>query len=416
MLTVQQLLTPQIAAQVRATMVTALQGLGLQPQRWAQGGIASSTLTVAANVVAALSVQLSNAIAQNWNPTASGGGLQLLSKYFYGFTPPQPTFASGVLQLTNTGGGSYSYAAGGFTVASTVANAAGVFPLYTNEAPFSLGPGTPSSPTVVTFEIECSNVQGTGGNANPGFVSNLVTQLQGVAATNPNAIVGNDALTDPALRALNIASLAVQSVFGPRGAYAYAIQTAVNASTGLPVNVNRCSISISSHTGEVTIVVASPAGPVSTTDLEGISNNIELLARPDAVTVLPGLPGYPSAPASATPVSYAPTVAVYVQAPIGTTPASLETVIDDALTAWFQSPANPIGGVTATDDSGPQTGIFESGVSGVIAAAVGAIPNCYMLATRFTGESDLPLASGEVASNGITNLTVYVQSSPGGST
>ena len=128
MLTIQQLLTPVTAANFRSQAVLGLQSLGLQPQNWAPGGIASSTLTVACNLLATLSTQLSNAIAQQWNPTASGGGLQLLSYYFYGIVPPQATFAVGNLTLVNTGGGVYTYAAGQATFASTVANLEWDFP------------------------------------------------------------------------------------------------------------------------------------------------------------------------------------------------------------------------------------------------------------------------------------------------
>ncbi len=398
MLTIQQLLTPITAAQFRTSAVAILQGLGLQPQNWAQGGIASSTLTATCNLLSGLSGQLSNAIAQQWNPTASGGGLQLLSQYFFGITPPQATFASGLLTLTNTGGGVYTYAAGAATFGSTVSNQAGVYPTYTNTAPFTLNAGSPSVPTVLVIPIQCV-FAGSAGNANPGFVSLLITSMLGVAATNLAPIAGTDALSDQALRNLNTNSLAVRgNAFGPRGAYAYAISIAVNASTGLPVNVNRQSISVSSHTGDVTIYVASPAGPVTMTDLEGISNSIELLARPDGVTVLPGLPGYPSAPASAIVVAYAPAITAYVLAPAGTTAANLQTTIDTALTTWFEGPSNPIGGLTASDDVNSNfTGIFESGVTGIVGAAVAGVVGCTLLSTKFTPSGDLALVAGETA-------------------
>lgn len=409
MLTVDQLLTPMTADQARAMGVQALQNLGLQPQRWATGGIASSTLTVVANLFGSLSSKLANAIAQEWNPTATGGGLQLLSKYFYGFNPPQPTFAEGELVLTNTGGGIYHFDPGQASFGSSVANADGIFPVYANLEAFDLNPGSPSSPTSITIDVECQNVEGTPGNASPGFVSQILSSMRGVACTNPASIAGADALSDDALRALNIDSIAARSVFGPRGAYAYAIATAVNAVTGLPVNVNRQKISVSSHTGDVTITVASPSGPVSTTDLEGISNRIEAIARPDGVTVLPGLPGFPSAPGSATAVPYGPAIAVYCLAPIGTTAAQLQTVIETALTSWFSGPNNPIGGLTASDDDNVNfTGIFRSGVDGIIAQAVASVPGCLMLSTRYTGAGDLALSSGQVGANA-TAITVLPQ-------
>jgi hypothetical protein len=413
------------AAQVRASAVLVLQGLGLQPQLWAQGGIASSTLTAASNVLATLSTQLSGAIAQQWNPTASGGGLQLLSQYVYGVTPPQATFANGDVVLTNTGGGVYTYGAGQVTVGSSVANANGQYAQYTNTAGFTLLAGSISSPTKITVPVQCTTI-GSLGNANPGFVSLLITSMLGVAVTNPAAIVGSDGLSDAQLRQLNTNSLGVRgSNYGPRSAYAYAIQTAVNAVTGNPVNVNRWSISPSSHTGQVTIYVASPAGPVITTDLEGISNSIEALARPDCVTVLPGLPGYPSAPASASTVNYAPNITCYVlvtSVPATTNPlyafnllpptaASLETTITNALVTWFNGTNNPIGGLVASDDVLVNfDGIFESGVTGVIGAAVSNVLGAYLLSTRFSPPGDLALNPGEVAVwAGTVNVVVQYQ-------
>lgn len=403
-LTVQQLLAPLTATQIRSTMVVGLQTLGLQPQFWATGGIASSFLTVASNVLAGLSTQLSNAIAQQWNPTATGGGLELLSQYFYGLTPPQPTFATGSVQLTNTGGGVYTYGIGQATFGSSVANADGIYPQYTNTAGFTL-----NASATLSVPVQCTTI-GTAGNAAPGQVSLLVTSMLGVACTNPLAILGTDGLTDQALRDLNLNSLAVRgSNDGPRGAYAYAIAVAVNSVTGLPVNVNRQSISISSHTGEVTIYVASPEGGVIATDLEGISNSIEALARPDCVTVLPGLPGYPSAPASAVTVDYAPDIVYYVVAPPGTVASDVNTAVSNALSQWFAGPSNPIGGLNASDGSATTRGIFESGVIGIIGKAVADIPNCYLAACNFNGSGDLPLSDGQVAVWAPAQLVISLQ-------
>jgi hypothetical protein len=231
-----------------------------------------------------------------------------------------------------------------------------------------------------------------------------------VTCSNSIAVTGSDALSDPALRALNIASIAARSVFGPTGAYVFAIQVAMNSVTGLPVAVNRWAIS-NDHSGNITIYVASPTGPVITSDLQGISNAIEKYARPDGVTVLPGAPGFPSQPASAVAVPYNPAITVYVLAPVGTTAATLQTTINAALDAWFKGASNPIGGLVASDDTEVDfDGIFESGVSGVIAQAVASVPGCVLLATRFSGVSDLPLVTGEVAANAITSLTVNIQS------
>jgi hypothetical protein len=413
-LTLSQLITPMTAAQIRSQGVVFLQSLGLQPTLWAQGGAASTFLTYASNVLANVSTSVSSAIAQQWNPTASGGGLQMLSQYGYGITPPQATFATGNVVLSNIGGFTGTFTAGQATFQNSVANPQGVYAQYQNTGTFTVNPGTPSSPSVVIVPVSCTTI-GTAGNGNPGFVSLLITTMPGVSCTNPAAILGSDSLSDASLRALNMASLSVRgTAYGPRGAYAYAIQQATNVVSGLPVNVNRWSISPSSHTGTVTIYVASPSGPVITSDMQGISLSIDALARPDCVTVLPGLSGYPSAPASATVVDYAPAITVYVSAiqspagaitPVTTGPltaANLETVIDNYLDAWFGSPNNPIGGVQSSDDIFTNvSGVFESGIDAIIGAAVASVSTasaqCFVTSTRFATPGDLTLTAGEVA-------------------
>jgi hypothetical protein len=437
MMTVQQLLSPLSGAQMRAYAVAALQQLGLQPQNWAPGGVASSVLTVACNILGyvagtslGLSQQLANAIAQQWNPTASGGGLQMLSYYFYGFQPPQGTFASGTLVLTNTGGGVYTYAAGQATFASTVANSQGVTPTYTNETGFTLTAWSGSGPfPTVSFEIVCT-FSGSAGNSAPGFVTQLVTAMLGVTATNPAPIQGSDPLSDAALRQMNTSSISVASVFGPRSSYAYGIQVATNFVTGNPVNINKWSISIASHTGAVTIYVSSPSGTVDPNDVDGIALCIEFGfgstdprfqgARPAGATVGPSTFTVPSgiyagitigSPQAAVTVSYAPNAILYVLAPKGTSATTIQAAALAALSTFFSSQANPIGGIAGADDNNTAlTGIFESGVSAVLAAGVAIVPGCTMLSSRFSGSSDVALSANQVAVLGMTaaNLTINV--------
>lgn len=426
MLTIAQLLTPLSGAQFRAQAVTILQTLGLQPQNWPPGGIASSTLTTLCNLLAILSggqdgtaqtSGLSYAIAQQWNPTASGGGLQLLSKYFYDVTPPQPTFASGNLTLVNSGGGVYTFGAGQATFASTVANSQGVFPTYTNEDPFTLNPSS-----TLTIPVSCT-FAGSGGNSSPGFVSQLVTAMLGVTADNPGPILGIDALSDTQLRQLNIDSLGSRSVFGPRSAYSYAIETATNIVSGTAVNINRWTITIGSHTGDVTIYVCGPDGTTDPNDLAGVAQSIESGkgstdpkfngARPDGITVGPSsvtIDGVTiGSPSAATPVVYSPNIVAYILAPKGVLASAMQTTILAALNAYFEGPQNPIGGVTAADDAnGSFTGVFESGISGVIAQAVASVTGCVMLSSKFTGNADLALSGNEVATNGVTTQNLVV--------
>ena len=196
--------------------------------------------------------------------------------------------------------------------------------------------------------------------------------------------------------------------------YAYAIQTATNFVTGSPVNINRWTISVSSHTGNITIYICGPAGTTDPNDQIGVALNIEAIARPDGITVGPTTVTVGGvtigSPAPAIPVNYNPAILVYVLAPKGVSAASLQATIASSLVTWFEGATNPIGGATGADDANPSfTGIFESGVSGQIAIAVASVTGCVMLSAKFTGTSDLPLAANQVAVYAVTSLQVNVQ-------
>lgn len=361
-------------------MVTALVQMNIPADKWRAGGVASTMLTVVSMSLALMASILATIIQGFFLPTASGGGLKLLAQYMYGVTVPDATFASGPLTLTNTGGGLYTKAAGEVTTTNPDTGVT-----YTNSVGFSL---SPSSTLDVAFT---ATVAGSGGNANPGTITQLVTSLIGVTVTNATAFVGVDAPTDADIRLLCINKLGAMSVRGVRTAYAYAIQTATNAVTGAPVNVNRYSISADSHVGIVYIYIASPSGPVDPNDVTGVSDNIEAIARPEAVSVVLN---------QATTVTYTAALTAFVQAPTGVTASDVETAIGDAITTYIAS--YPIGGVTATDDANPVTnftGLFASGIYG--AATEGAATLGAKLFS-IQGATDLALTSAQVATDSVT--------------
>ena len=383
-------------AQVRAMGVTILQGLGLQPQLWPVNGVGSTLLTYSAQIIANLSSSLSTAIGQQWLPTAFGGGLQLLSKYFYGVSVPQATFASGNLLLTNTGGGVYTYQPFTAVFASTVANASGVFPTYQNTTLFTL-----NASSSLSIPVQCTIV-GTAGNAAPGVVTKLVTSMLGVTSTNPLSITGQDVLSDAALRNLDLASIAARSVFGPTGAYIFAIQTAINSVTGAPVNINRWTF-VLAPLGVLTVYLASPSGAPSATDVIGATNSIIANALTLGVTL--GVQ-----PAIAVP--YTPTLSPTVQAPLGTSPTAVQQTIATAISNYLASTANPIGGTTAFD---PGTGGLFTGLQGqtIFGQAASAVSTNFPGATLLSmaGLIDLALTPVGVATDGVTvNLPVMLAS------
>lgn len=348
------LTTPLTMAQCRALMVKALVGMGVRADLWIAGGVASSILTVAAQLAANASILIATVISGFFLPLASGTGLQLLAIYVYGVTPPAATFATGNLLLTNTGGGVYTVAVGGYVALGNNGQT------YTNTAPFTLG-AVGSANATVSIPVQCST-QGSIGTANPQTVTTQVTILLGVTVTNPAAIVGIDSISDAALRQLCLNALGARSVRGVRTAYGYAVQTAINSVTGQPVNINRWSISESSHTGVVTIYAAAPSGTPDPNDVLGVVANIEAVARPNAVT---------ANVVSASVVYDTDALVVYCLAPVGTTTASLQTAVASGLTTFFEN--YPIGGITAADDQGTITGLLAPAVIGNIGASLTAV-------------------------------------------
>ncbi len=114
-LTITDLFTPLTAAQIRAKMVVELLVLQVPADKWRAGGVASSILTVCSILFAMMNQVLYVIISGFFLPTATGTGLKALAFYVYGVTVSDATFATGVLTLTNTGGGVYPKVAGSYT-------------------------------------------------------------------------------------------------------------------------------------------------------------------------------------------------------------------------------------------------------------------------------------------------------------
>jgi phage-related baseplate assembly protein len=369
-ISVLSLLAPLTSVQVRASMVSALVTLGIPADQWKQGGSLSTMLTVTATTLAGFTTLFSQAVGAGFLETAAGNWLTLLAYYVYGVSRPSATFASGNLTLTNTGGGVYTYAAGQAIFADSSTGAQ-----YTNAVSFSLGANTST-----TFAVT-AKIAGSAQSAAPGALDTVVTTMLFVTCSNLAAVVGQDAMLDAPLRALCQAALGAMSVRGPRTAYEYAIAVALNPVTGAPVNVNRSIVTSASHTGVVNVVVASPAGAVTSDDLTGVENSIEAIARPDAVTVNVS---------SATTVPYDVAIVVWVTATPGLSAPPVIAAVAQALVAYFANVA-PIGGFV--HDSA--NGIWATGLEGVVSASY---PGIYAV----DGLEDLILSAGQVAVDEIT--------------
>ncbi len=388
-ISISDLFTPLTAAQFRAKMVAELIVLGIPADKWIAGGVASSLLTVASIMLALTSTLVSTTIKGFFLPTATGDGLKALAFYVYGVDVPDASFATGVVTLTNSGGGIYPYVAGAYFAKNPTTGQT-----YTNSANFSLGANA-----TLDVPMRAVNV-GSIANSVPGSVTVNVTSLTGVTVTNAAAFVGVDSPTDDAIRSLCLNRLASLSVRGVRNVYAYAIQTAINPITMGPVNINRWTISESSHYGTVTMYVAAPSGAPDANDLTGIRTRVEAVARPSGVEV---------DVLGATEAAYSPTIAAYVRVPAGVLQATVKDAVDAAVLTYIT--AYPIGGVTAADDAHSSfTGLFGDGIVGAIAQGVTSVGGT-LLSVR--GASDLALTVAQVATDDVAVGVILVSATSG---
>jgi hypothetical protein len=401
MIPIAQLLSAPDAPTFRAQMVTSLVDEGVPADKWRKGGSFSTILTVLSMVLANLAILVSGAINGFFLPNATGQFLVNLAYYLYGVVVPVATQASGQLTFTNSQGGAYSGA--GYLAGQVFVKDSTTGILYVSTQDLALTPVGGAQP-IQTIGIQAT-IFGSGGNAPALGVDTLVTSMLGVSVSNALPIVGIDQPGDAAIRGLCLASLGARSVRSVRGAYQYAIQTALNAVTGQPVNINRWSITTGSHTGLCTVVVASPAGAADPNDVQGVANNIEAVARPGGVFVTTS---------SAVANPYGGALTLWCSAPSGTSAATLAAAAGNAITAFLANPqSSPIGGVTADDDANPNgfTGIF---VDGIKAAAASGVAGAGGLVLSAQGLADLALTAAQVANNAIV-VTVRLVASGGSS-
>jgi hypothetical protein len=377
MITVSDLVTPVTADQAEETLLLTIEGTGLKPRAWREGGSLRTILRVCAIIFAAFTKAIADLAAAGFLETSTGGWLTLLAYYVYGVTRINATFATGSVTLTNGGGGIYSVAAGAFRCTSNVTGKA-----YTNVSAFTLNPGDVLLVPVTAVEL------GSASSATPGTVTLFTTTpLAGVTCTNLAAIVGSDAEPDLVLQQRCKDKLATLSGLGPRGAYSYAVRSAVRGD-GSIVDINRLSISPSSSTGVVTIYCASPAGAPLATDLDFVRASIELYARPDSVTCTV---------IGANPLPLSKTLTVWAIAQTGVSATDLSTLVSAALLSMIT--AYPIGGVAKTPD--PLGYLFATRIEG---AVIGAHPSIF--AVDGVG-ADVLMSAGDVATLA-TTLTIRI--------
>lgn len=381
LLPIDQLTKPLTRQQVRESIYRLLAAMNLPVTAWQDGGVAKAIISVVAAIFAGFTEVIALAIRANFLDTAEGIWLTLLAHYVYGVQRTEATFASGEVQLVNTGGGIFEFEPGEFICKHAVSGQQ-----YTNVAFFRLEAG--QTLTVAIRALEA----GSRSSATPGQINVLVTTMRGVTCSNPAPVVGRDGETDPELRERCRDSLGALSPNGPEAAYIYWAKSARRAD-GQPVNVNRVWVSKASSVGHVTVYVASPSGAVpgtigdDSTDLGAVDKAIRTKVVPLGVTCTV---------ASAIPKTIAVTGVAWVQAAANLGDAEWQDMFYTKIGEYLSEA--PIGGYVLTSPPGH---VFQNAIIGVVE---GVSP--FVINFEPTGPGDTSLAEGEVPVPGDHSITV----------
>lgn len=322
-LSIAELLTVLTTSDVDASWVSSLDGAGLPASSWRRGGGLRSILRTAAGQMATFSNIVVDLAKARFLEYAEGGWLTLLARNQYGVERIPAAFATGEVQVSNTGGGVYTFAADEFKGKNP---STGKAYANTNAAPITVNPGETKDFSISAVEI------GSSSSTEAGSIVEFETSFPGLSITNASAVLGNDEESDEDLRARCRAKLGALSLRGPRGAYEYAVRSATRGD-GSPVNVNRYALQRDAETGIVNVYIAAPSGAADPLDVTAVEDSVEALARPDTVTVNV---------ASATVLALTREVTIYAKRTAGLTAATLEDLVTDAVDA--ATARNPIGG------------------------------------------------------------------------
>jgi uncharacterized phage protein gp47/JayE len=344
----EELITPITEDQALETFLEALETLGVPARSWRRGAGPRVFLRVVARTFASYSQLIAAITRGGFLDYAAGHWLTLLARHVYGVERIPATFASGAVTFTNTGGGVFAEPAGQVTALWTVGRRS-----YVNTEPVVLGVGATGTFAFQAVEAgSASSVPATQINA-------LETVMPHVTVSNAVALVGRDEEDDPTLRQRCLDRLASLSPNGPRGAYAFAVRSAVR-SDGSAVDINRVRVSPASSVGIVTVTVAAPGGVPVASDLTAIRLRIDTVARPDSVRVDVG---------GASSLLVARSLTVWARSTPGLTEAAVKAAADRALLELGRD--WPIGGIAKT--AGGVGYLYADAVKGAVKASHPAI-------------------------------------------
>ncbi len=396
--TVDELLTTTTPEAVKAQLFALMSASGVSVTAWQPLSPMWAVVDACSRLLAASQGLQTTVNRGGYRDTADGNWLATTSRQTYGVDKILATYATGALTLTNGGGGVYDLDPGDLIVKNTTTGKT-----YTNTDAIHIG----ALATVTDTPIRATEI-GADSNAAIGEVDDLVTTLLGVTCSNAAAVVGEDAETSDALRERDTDSLGALSPDGPKEAYNYVAKTpTLNGG----VTVNRARTLTPPGDGTVTVVIAGPAGALSSPDVALVQAGIDDNAEPATVaaTVI-----------SATAVALTIDTDVYLPSTSGFVDADVQVFVKQALLDYVNGSADvedEDGNVVKAGVKPLPIGGIDTGSGGKVSwrALVGAIERSGpddntrpISEATLDVESDVALTEAEVATLVIGDIDVTV--------
>jgi len=371
MISLLELVKALTSDELRATLLSILTTLGFPVSSWHLGSVIRAMVSLFAAVLSPftdLQVQIARSGFLDW---AEELWLDLLAEQVFDTPRIKATFAVGSVTLSNAGGGSFPFLAQAFRVFNPTTKK-----VYRNTGPFTL------NPLQVGLIVPVEAIEeGSASTSSAGTITSIETVLIGVTVINDAAVVGFDAETDVALRLRCRLKFASLSPAGARDAYEYlALTFALNGG----VTITRTSGIFDSATGQSTLYVAGPSGPVSAPNVALIQAQIDRLVAPI---------GFDCTVASAVAKNVTITSQVWVYTSQNLLSGDVQAAVASQLASW--AAALPIGG----DFTSPGAGfVFVNTLVAQILKAVtvpGAGQQIHQVG-MFTPLTDTAIAASEV--------------------
>ncbi len=369
-MTIEDLTTPMTREEVQASIYKVLASLGVNTTAWLSGSVVRTMVVGCSLVMSAFTYLAADIGKSGFLALSSGPWLTLVAQYVYGLERIEASYASGVVTLTNAGGGVYTVDEGDLILASSSSGHT-----YRNIAAFSLPPVSSADVSIVATD------PGAASTAPAGDITVFVTPLLGVIAVNENAVTGENDESDEALRLRCAQQLGAISPMGPWDAYGSALRNAKRPD-GTSLGITRIRL-IADGFGRVFVYCATAGGEVPPADLPYADEAVQQWAAPQAITAIV---------LSATGVDLDVSAEVFMYNTSGLSPAEIEAKLDAAVIAYANT--QPVGG---------NLGVVYA--DAVRAAVFDAMREIYHVAMTVPA-ADISLAVSEVLTAGATTWTI----------